>query len=75
METTFSIVVQIIAYFALGVAIANGLLWFGKTKVGKTMIALFILPYLIWIIHKLSKDEFLARLQERIERGKITYYF
>ncbi len=66
---------QIVSGFSMGINIAKCLWWFKDTKVGKITTALFILPYLIWIFYKLSKDDFVINLMDKIERGKITYYF
>ncbi len=71
----FSITLQIISWVIVGFTIAGALFWLKETKIGKYVIAFFIWPYLIWIFHKLSKDEYLIKLQNRIEREKITYYF
>lgn len=66
---------QIISFVTLGFGIGKGLIWFGETKVGHILIVFFIWPYILWIFYKLSKDEFLINLQDKIEREKITYYF
>ena len=70
-----SITYQIISSVIVGFTIGGFLFWLKETKFGKYVIVFFIFPYLIWIFHVLSKDDYLIKLQDKIEREKITYYF
>ena len=69
------IVYHILSIISLGYGGWKGLLWFKETKVGKYVIGFFLIPYIFWIYHVLSKDEFLIKLMNKLEREKITYYF
>ena len=71
----FYILLQLTSSFALGFSIGRGMIWVGHTKIGKIAIAVFLMPYIVWIFYKLAKSEFLAELQSKLEREKITYYF
>jgi hypothetical protein len=66
---------QFLSYFGLGFAIGNSLLWLKETKFGKYVIGIFLIPFLLWAVYVLSKDDFLAKIADKIEREKITYYF
>lgn len=68
-------IVQISSGISMGYNIGKCLMWFKDTKIAKYLMGFFILPYLIWAIYKLSKDDFIIKLMDKIERGKITYYF
>ena len=69
------LIFQILSIISLGYNSWKGMLWLKETKVGKYVIGFFLMPYIIYGLYKLSKDEEWARLVDKWEREKITYYF
>ena len=66
---------QILSIISLGYNGWKGMLWLKETKVGRYVIGFFLMPYIIYGLYKLTKDEEWARLVDKWEREKITYYF